>query len=295
MAAVKKKNFNAGPRRVSPIKPTLRGTRNMVAAKYRQANYSKAAAIRFWASVVGTFAAIIFGGLWLGGFMPDVKQAASDFKQERLMAMGFVVERVDVMGEGRLREDDVRTALQITPGDYLFGADLKAAKARVESLSWVDHALVRRLWPNRIVVQIIERRPYALWQKDGALHLVDASGFAIDDADPMNFTHLPMIVGQGAADKATTLKAMLANFPDITARLDACVFVSEARWDIVINDRQTTVRLPEDNPSAALSKLVDLQRRTQILDRDIAVIDLRLTDRITLMPTSGAPTSGAPA
>lgn len=284
MAAVKQKNFNAN-RRVSPLKPNLRGARNMVAAKYRQANYSKAAAIRLWSGIVLTVLGTIFLALWLGGVLPDVRQAGENFKRERLMAMGFVVDRVDVMGEGRLREDDVRQALQINQGDYLFGADLKTAKARVESLTWVDDALVRRLWPNRIVVQIIERRPYALWQKDGVVQLVDASGTMIAAAEAMKYAHLPMVVGKGAAERAANLQAVLSGFPDINRRINACVYVSESRWDLVMMDRTLTVRLPENDMAAALSKLAGLQARTQVLDRDVATIDLRLTDRITLSPT----------
>ena len=38
-----------------------------------------------------------------------------------MISMGFVIERVDVMGEGRLHEADVRKALGVYAGDYLFG------------------------------------------------------------------------------------------------------------------------------------------------------------------------------
>ncbi|WP_371395451.1 cell division protein FtsQ/DivIB [Fretibacter rubidus] len=284
MAAVKQKKFNAN-RRVSPLKPNLRGARNMMAAKYRQANYSKAAAMRFWSGIAITVFGTIFLALWLGGVLPDVRQAGENMKRDRLMAMGFVVKRIDVMGEGRLREDDVRQALGVNEGEYLFAPDLKAAKARVESLSWVDDALVRRLWPNRIVVQIIERRPYALWQKDGIVHVVDADGALINDADPMDFTDLPLIVGQGAQTQAASLDGLMSRFPDIAGRVDAAVYVSESRWNLVLSGHKMTVKLPADNPAAALSKLRALQSRTQILDREIEVIDLRLTDRITLSPS----------
>ena len=72
------------------------------------------------------------------------------------------------MGEGRLNERDIRMAAQIQPGSYFFGVDLDAARDRTESLPWVDRAVVRRLWPNRIVVQVVETTPYALWQNEGS-------------------------------------------------------------------------------------------------------------------------------
>jgi cell division protein FtsQ len=142
----------------------------------RAASHTRKGFWRLVASIVGTLLFIIFIGIWLGGFLPNVMQAGSDFKRDRLMSMGFTIERVDVMGEGRLREEDVRRALGVYAGDYLFGIDMDGAQARVESLSWVDRAVVRRLWPDRIVVQIIERQPYALWQHEGEVKVVDAKG-----------------------------------------------------------------------------------------------------------------------
>ena len=128
--------------------------------------------------------------------MPNVRQATGDFTRDRMMSMGFVIDRVDVMGEGRLHEADVRKALGVYAGDYLFGVDMEGAQARVESLSWVDRAIIRRLWPDRIVVQIIERQPYALWQDEGVVQVVDVSGEVITDADPSRFTDLTLFVGE---------------------------------------------------------------------------------------------------
>ncbi|MGB0906321.1 MAG: cell division protein FtsQ/DivIB [Maricaulaceae bacterium] len=254
----------------------------MMSAKMRGSTYTKGAAFRFWGSLSLLIFAIMFSAMWLGGFLPNVQQAGQDFTRNRLMSAGFVVDRIDVMGEGRLREEDVKAALQIETGDYLFGTDLKEAKTRVESLSWVDDALVRRLWPNRIVVQIIEREPFALWQVNGQVRLVDANGIAIVDADPLQYTQLPLAVGVGAATAAPEIHKMLAGYPEIFNRVNALVYVNENRWDVLINDRAQKIKLPADNASKALEAVLSLHAATQILDRQIAVIDMRLPDRVSL-------------
>ena len=284
MAKVKSKP--GSKKRVSPLKPNLRGARNIMAAQMRASTHSRGAAIRFWGTICFVIFSTIFGALWLGGYLPPIKQAGSDFKRDRLMAAGFVVEQIDVMGEGRLREDDVRRALGIYPGQYFFEPDLGEAKSRVESLSWVDHALVRRLWPDRVVVQIIERKPYALWQNNGLIKLIDAEGTVITDADPTQFAGLDLIVGEGAAEAAPSFQAEIAARPEFASRLDAMIYVNGTRWDLLLNDRETRVKLPTENRQAALDKLIELQASTQILDRKVGVIDLRLKDRITLTPSN---------
>jgi len=150
-----------------------------MAAQMRAAKHSPKALMRFLLKVIGTFCVLIFVGLWLGGYLPAIRDNLNSWKVERLMAAGFVVEQVDVMGEGRLNERDIRLAAQIQTGTYFFGVDLDAARDRTESLPWVDRAIVRRLWPNRIVVQVVETTPYALWQNNGELHLLSETGSLI--------------------------------------------------------------------------------------------------------------------
>ena len=232
---------------------------------------------------------VVFLGLWLGGFMPNVRQATGDFTRDRMMSMGFVIDRVDVMGEGRLHEADVRKALGVYAGDYLFGVDMEGAQARVESLSWVDRAIIRRLWPDRIVVQIIERQPYALWQDEGVVQVVDVSGEVITDADPSRFTDLTLFVGEQSRFAVSEMKEMIAATPDITTRKPSFIHVSGTRWDMILNDGQIRVKLPEMGQAKALNQLSKLQIHTQILDREISVIDMRLADRLTITSSDETP------
>ena len=179
MAKIISKKGTANLSRVSPLKPSLRGARNWATAQLRAARYSRRSFWRLLLSILAVSFLVLFGALWLGGFFPDARSAGSKFVENRLISMGFVVERVDVIGEGRLREEDVRIALAVQPGDFLFELDVKEAQKRVESLNWVERAIVRRLWPDRIVVQIVERSPYALWQYQEQIKLVDYEGEVI--------------------------------------------------------------------------------------------------------------------
>jgi cell division protein FtsQ len=47
-----------------------------------------------------------------------------------------------------------------------FSLDLRRTRAAFESVPWVRHAVVRRVWPDRIAVRLEEHRPVALWQSD---------------------------------------------------------------------------------------------------------------------------------
>jgi cell division protein FtsQ len=58
-----------------------------------------------------------------------------------------------------------------------FNLDLKNARAAFEAVPWVRRAVVHRVWPNRLVVQLEEHRPVAVWKGDeGNDRLVNSHG-----------------------------------------------------------------------------------------------------------------------
>jgi len=295
MAALKSgRSKFSGLRRVSPLKPGLRGSQNWMAAQMRAARHSPKALFRFILKIIATFFVLIFIGLWLGGYLPKVMSGLNAWKVDRLMAAGFVVEQVDVMGEGRLNERDIRLAARIQTGSYFFGVDLDEVRDRTENLPWVDRAVVRRLWPNRIVVQVVETKPYAMWQKEGELHLLAKSGepiVPVKEAASIP-TSLKTYVGPDAPTHARAIEATLISHDDIWSRVESLVQFPSGRWDLHMNN-EIIVRLPSENVDAAVRRLATLDRETFILSRDLGVIDLRLHDRIGLQPKSNQDTQSS--
>jgi len=71
--------------------------------------------------------------------------------------------------DGELARSNVPTlranALPRLQGNF-FSVDLQRARAAFEAVPWVRRAVVRRVWPDRLAVQLEEHRPVALWQSD---------------------------------------------------------------------------------------------------------------------------------
>ena len=277
-------NERGNYQRVSPIKPSLRGAGNWTRAQFRAASYSRKAMLRLVGTIFLTIAALVYIALWMGGLLPAVKKNMHDFKQARLMDAGFVVKEIDVVGEGRLREGDVRTVLGIYEGQYFFGADLKAAQNRVEDLNWVENVVVRRLWPNRIVVEIIERDVFALWQHNGKMAVIDPSGVIIEDAAASDYDYLPHFIGETISNDSAKILELVARYPVLSQRFTTFRHVSDRRWDMIDMSADMTVKLPETDIEAALQNLVRYHHKTQWLDRKIDIIDLRIADRISVRP-----------
>ena len=130
-----------------------------------------------------------------------------------------------------------------------------------------------------VFVRVEERQPLALWQHDGRIALVDRLGEIIQRSGLEKFADLPLIVGDGAPEHAAQLIDLLQTYPAVASVIEAAVRVSKRRWNLRLRNG-IDVRLPEQNISAALTRLDDFQREHALLDRDVVAVDLRVPDRL---------------
>ena len=208
--------------------------------------------------------------------------------RERLgAATSLRVDRIVIEGRTSTPEPLLRAALGVSVGDKLLGFPLDAARARIETLTWVQHATVERRLPGTVVVQLTERRPFAVWQNAGKFVLIDRAGQVVAEQDPVKdaaaFSVLPLVVGAGAPEQAAALMDQLAAQPGLKSRVVAAVRVGERRWNLRLNNG-ADVLLPEGQEAVAMAKLMELQGSQALLDRPLQTLDLRLPDRLVLRP-----------
>ncbi len=201
---------------------------------------------------------------------------------------GLRVTHVEVEGRANTPESLLHAAIGVNKGDPILGFSLEAARQRIETLSWVEHATVERRLPGTVVVFLQERRPFAIWQHQGKFVLIDRNGQIVANKDVAHFRELPLIVGAGAPAAAATLLDALTARPALQARVLAAVRVGERRWNLRLKTG-SDVLLPEGHEVAALHRLKQLQEDHAVLDRPLVAIDMRLPDRLVLRPRSDAP------
>ena len=73
----------------------------------------------------------------------------------------YNVAELDVQTDGILEAEQVLQTADLHKGSNIFLVNLNRAKTRIESIPEVEHVQVSRQLPNRITVQINERKPVA--------------------------------------------------------------------------------------------------------------------------------------
>jgi cell division protein FtsQ len=198
-------------------------------------------------------------------------------------ASGLRVTDVLIEGRANTPEPLLRAAIGISKGDPILGFSLEEIRARVEMIPWVEHATVERRLPGTVVINLQERRPFAIWQSQGKFVLVDRNGQVVANQDVAEFRHLPLIVGPGAPVAAAVLLDALQERPALQEKVSASVRVGERRWNLRMTNG-TDVMLPEGHEAGALDRLIQLQQNQAVLDRPLVAIDMRLPDRLVFRP-----------
>jgi cell division protein FtsQ len=223
----------------------------------------------------------------LGGHLPTVGDATTATLNGAANAAGLGITDVRVIGASRMSGEEVVMRLGIDQTSSLLTFDAEAGRRLLLDVPWVKSASVRKLYPATLEIVMAEREPYALWQRAGQVSLLDRDGRTIGPYDDERFSSLPLVVGEGADRRASEIIELLAANDAVRSRVRAAILVAERRWTLKLSDG-VDVKLPELEPGHAIALLARLDREQGILNRDIAALDFRLTDRITVRLTEAA-------
>ena len=196
---------------------------------------------------------------------------------------GFKLETVEINGRNHTTHQELNDALKLQNGEPILSINLTEKRLQIEQLGWVESAYLERLLPNTLRLTIIERTPIALLQTDEGHQLIDDNGAIINGAAPETFSHLPVVSGKDAARSANHLIEILKTEPELYAEIWAIQHISKRRWNVHMKNG-ITIKLPENEPGFAWSRLARFEHRNQIIQRDLAIIDMRLQGQILIEP-----------
>uniref|UniRef100_UPI0013DBF2F7 cell division protein FtsQ/DivIB n=1 Tax=Sandarakinorhabdus rubra TaxID=2672568 RepID=UPI0013DBF2F7 len=197
-------------------------------------------------------------------------------------ANGWEVRHVELTGA---REQDrlaIYGAVLNGPTNAMLATDLDAVRTRLAALPWVADASVQRRLPDTLVIEVIERKPVALWQYRQHLAAIDITGKPLTDQRLERWNDLPILVGAGANAHVKDALALIAATP-LGREVDAAVLVGGRRWDLKFKSGET-LALP-DQPAQAKAALarfarLDAKGPERLLGGRFTRFDLRLPGRM---------------
>ena len=178
-------------------KPKHRAHQHLVEVSVRR-DIARAQRIRavVWFACKAVLAVVIIVGSYVGG-----RECLRRFLWEN---PDYYLAELRVSSDGTLTHEQVRTTSKIELGRNIFTIDLAKAREELDRLPQVERVELQRVLPNRIDVNITERRPIA-WvvEKAGQDPTVSEKSFLVDTrgiamrirAKLPEYLSLPVIVG----------------------------------------------------------------------------------------------------
>ena len=203
-----------------------------------------------------------------------------------------------VTGEFRqVSETRVRAAVLPFVQNGFFAVDLDEVRATLAKLPWVQKVDVRKRWPDRLEVSMVEYMPMARW---GASRMLSENGDLFPA--PMGVTaRLPLFEGPDA--RAAELMAFHSQAKPLFlgSGLQVTVVRLSARgsWNLTLSDG-TEIEVGRGDPQQRLSRFARMLPRLESQDpRRLQRADLRYTNGFALiwrpLPLASPPASATQA
>jgi len=200
----------------------------------------------------------------------------------------FRVSLMAIDGAGLNLAQDIR---EVVPLDFpvsSFDLDLEQIRQVISGLDPVKTVSVRIRPGGVLLVNVTERQSAVVWRTHHGLAMLDENGAHVDNIAARSAQpDLPLIAGQGANDHVPEALRLLAAARPLGTRLRGLVRMGERRWDVVL-DRGQRILLPGENPVRALERVIVLNKGSELLERDVVAVDMRLGERPTLRMSGAA-------
>ncbi len=212
---------------------------------------------------------------WFG-----IPQAAYQQYAQVAAKAGFEVKRVEITGMDRVDQLKVYDIVLAEKDRAMPLVDIDKIRADLIEYGWIKDVRVTRRLPDTLVVDILERKPTAVWQRGGVYSLIDDQGTELEKISAAEIGSYPVINGDGANQRVVALNKLLDRAQSLKDQIVGASWIGNRRWDLRFKTGET-LALPEGDQLAA-EALINFTRMDgvhRLLGRDIIHFDLRDPER----------------
>lgn len=244
--------------------------------------------------ISGLIAAVIYSTLFFtGGGYGHARDKVMLWWMRSTHSQGFTLKQLDITGYRHVPKEVILQQLFNTTQEVeIIGSPLlqwqpDTMEKQLKALGWVREAMIRRQYPDTLIIHVKEKIPYAIWQQGELYSLIDDEGKIIHTSTELSefvsYKDLPVIVGTSANTQLEQLFFFITQDEQIFYGIESIQWIGKRRWNVNFYHGMT-IYLPEKQPEKAWQRIVELHQEKQLLDRKIAVIDMRLPGRIAMLP-----------
>ncbi len=160
--------------------------------------------------------------------------------------------------------------------------DINNLQKIINKIDSVESSNVRINDSGVLLVEVIERKPVAVYREQDELSLIDIKGYKITNIfSRSDRKDLPLIVGTEGNYQIKEALEIYQLLSDNINEIRGLIRIGKRRWDIIFKNNKR-IKLPEKNPKRLLRKFLSSDKSYLISSNNFSIIDLRFTNKIIL-------------
>jgi len=134
----------------------------------------------------------------------------------------FRVREIEVVGCVKIPRESLLSLAKFKGMPNLFTLRMKEVAGRIESHPWVEEVRIRKVFPDKLLIKIEERKPVAILQLED-LYYIDAEGVIFSrvvDRDGYNYPFLTGLTREALEEDSVTSKRLIMKALEILKLVD---------------------------------------------------------------------------
>ncbi|GGI93378.1 cell division protein FtsQ [Shewanella hanedai] len=217
---------------------------------------------------------LFFGLMFLLFVLLGLSMAALKLNLVVNDADALPIESVVIKGtREKTTDEEIQAALRDLMRRSFFSADVNQVQAALEALPWVYQASVRREWPAKLKVYLVEQQAVAHWNGDAWLNI---HGEVFDAPAEDSVGPLPFLAGpEGQSQIVLTTFRQLGELLDINGlNLNSLSLSPRHAWHASL-DNGIMLELGREDKMARVQRFINVYPTLVKQPKPVATVDLR--------------------
>ena len=189
----------------------------------------------------------------------------------------FSIDEILIENNKILNSTEIKNEFSFLYEKNLFFLKNKNIKKKLKQNSFVDSFEIKKIYPNKIIIKIFEKKPVAILQNKRKKYYFTDKGEVIKFLELKKYNDLPIVFGDKVSFNIFYENLKKMNFP--TNKIKSFYFFESNRWDLVTTKNQT-VKLPSNNYLESLNNFLRLE-----IDQNFEkykIFDYRINNQLIL-------------
>jgi cell division protein FtsQ len=206
----------------------------------------------------------------------------------QLVARSFPVKNIMISGNYHLDEREIMSEVKTSYGRDLLRLSLDEVETRLKKKTWIKTVLLRKQFPDTLMINVREAVPRALLRREAQMYLVDSDGNVLERIEDESTPFLPVIVGiDPENDKGGMLETLklidTLDKEDFLSRKES-VEIMIKPYGLVLNMDGEYVKVGYGGYDEKLRRWKDLETEIRKQNIQVDYVDLRYENEVIVKP-----------